>query len=52
MAALDMSSLKGYVTAEDDLQFAGLAQGTVSVTVTHSDLQQQWPELKFDLPQQ
>ena len=44
-----MGALGAYVTAEDDMKFYGMAEGTVSVTVTHSNLQQQWPELRFDL---
>jgi len=49
MAALDMNTLKSYVQQEDHLNFKKLAVGTVSITVTHSNLQQTWPELRFDL---
>mmetsp|Transcript_9364 Transcript_9364/g.10870 ORF Transcript_9364/g.10870 Transcript_9364/m.10870 type:complete len:276 (+) Transcript_9364:311-1138(+) len=49
MAALDMGTLKHYVVAEDHLQNEQLAQGTVSLLITHSNLQQQWPEIRIDL---
>lgn len=49
MAALDMGTLKHYVTSEDGRQFQNLAQGTVSLHVTHSNLNQQWPEIRVDL---
>lgn len=49
MAALNLSSLKNYVHAEDHLQFQGLAEGTVSLLITHSNLKQQWPEIRVDL---
>ena len=49
MAALDMNSLKNYVHAEDHLQFQNLAEGTVSLLITHSNLKQQWPEIRVDL---
>ncbi|CAK9087234.1 Tubulin-folding cofactor B (AtTFCB) (Protein EMBRYO DEFECTIVE 2804) [Durusdinium trenchii] len=49
MAALDMNTLNQYVRLEDHLEFQGLAEGTVAVLVTHSNLEQQWPEIRFDL---
>ena len=48
MAALGMEILNAYVRAEDHLKHQALAEGTVSVTVTHSNLNQQWPELRFE----
>mmetsp|Transcript_4874 Transcript_4874/g.8684 ORF Transcript_4874/g.8684 Transcript_4874/m.8684 type:complete len:273 (+) Transcript_4874:221-1039(+) len=49
MAALDMNTLGQYVRLEDHNQFQQLAEGTVAVLVTHSNLNQQWPEIRFDL---
>jgi len=49
MAALDMNSLGQYIRLEDHNQYQQLAEGTVSVLVSHSNLDQQWPEIRFDL---
>lgn len=49
MAALDMGTLGGYVKMADHLEYQAIAQGTVSVLVTHSNLEQQWPEIRVDL---
>jgi hypothetical protein len=47
----DMNSLKNYVTAQDSQRFQNLPRGTVSVTVSHSNLNAKMIELKFDLHQ-
>lgn len=44
-----MNTLSQYVRLEDHNQFQQLAEGTVSLLVTHSNLNQQWPEIRFDL---
>jgi tubulin-folding cofactor B len=49
MAALDMNTLKQYIRLEDHNQFQQLAQGTVQLLITHSNLIQTWPEIRFDL---
>ena len=47
--AEDMRNLRSYITAADHLQYTSLADGTVSVTVTHQYLQMKLIELRFDL---
>ena len=42
-------SVRDYVTARDNVQFDGLADGTVSVHVSHSNLLVKMVELKLDL---
>jgi len=45
----DLRALQAYVTAKDSQQYAQLAPGTVQLTVVHSHLAQQWPEIRIDL---
>jgi len=45
----DLKALQTYVTAKDSQQYAQLAPGTVQLTVVHSHLAQQWPEIRVDL---
>ncbi|KAG5190236.1 putative tubulin-specific chaperone B [Tribonema minus] len=47
----DMAALKGWVTAADANMYKSLPHGTVSLTVTHSNLKATMIELKFDLHQ-
>jgi len=49
MAAMDMNTLNQYVRLEDHVQFQALAEGTVSINVSHSNLNQTWPEIRMDL---
>jgi len=44
-----MNTLHQYVRLEDHLEHQSLAQGTVSVLITHSNLRQEWPEIRVDL---
>lgn len=44
-----MAALKGYVTARDELHYAGLAAGTVAVHVTHNLLKARVVDLRLDL---
>ena len=44
----DMLMLRNYVTAGDSQNFANLAEGTVSIDCTHSNLVQRHIELRFD----
>tara|TARA_B110000305_G_scaffold204355_1_gene233881 strand:+ start:775 stop:1200 length:426 start_codon:yes stop_codon:yes gene_type:complete len=44
----DMLALKGYITAQDNQQYNRLAEGTVSIDCTHSNLIQRHIELRFD----
>lgn len=41
--------MRAWVTGADHLQYEGLADGTVMVTVTHSNLRQRVLELRLDL---
>jgi tubulin-specific chaperone B len=45
----DAQAVKGYVMAADHLQYTQLADGTVQVNVTHSNLRQFVQELRLDL---
>jgi len=45
----DTQAVRDYVTAADHLQFSNLAEGTISVMVTHSNLRAEMIELKLDL---
>ncbi len=42
-------AVRSYVTAQDHLQYTQLADGTVQVNVTHSNLKQYVMELRLDL---
>lgn len=44
-----IDALKGWVTGGDEAFVAGLAEGTVLVQVTHSNLRQRIIELRVDL---
>ena len=44
----DMLALRQYVMASDQQQFSNLAEGTVSIDCTHSNLVQRHIELRFD----
>ena len=48
-AAETKAALRGYVTGADHLQYQSLAEGTVQVSVTHSNLRQRVMELRLDL---
>ena len=45
----DLLALKAYVTSADSTRFSGLAAGTVSLDLTHSNLAQRHAEIRFDL---
>lgn len=47
--AYDMAALGQYVKAQDSAHYERVAEGTVSLLVTHSNLQQRWPDIRFDL---
>ena len=47
--ARDMRSLGNFVTAMDGHRYDGMAEGTVMVTVSHSNLKQKHVDLRFDL---
>lgn len=49
MATFDMQALKEYVQAKDHLQYENLAPDSVSLLITHSNLQQKWPEIRVNL---
>lgn len=49
MAALTMRSLLDYVKAKDEDPFANLAEGMVSITLTHNLLQRKMIEIRLDL---
>ena len=45
----DLRALQAYVQAADATQYDGLAQDTVLLDLTHSNLQQRHAEIRFDL---
>lgn len=45
----NMDQLNSYVRGGDAARFTKLPQGVVSLNITHSNLKQRWPEIKFDL---
>ena len=45
----DLLALKAYITSADSTRFSGLAAGTVSLDLTHSNLAQRHAEIRFDL---
>lgn len=45
----DMAIMRNYVTMQDDMQYKGLADGTVQCNVTHQHLERQIVELRLDL---
>jgi len=47
--ASERAAMRAYVTGADHLQYAALAEGTVQVSVTHSNLVQRVMELRLDL---
>ncbi|GBG29696.1 Tubulin-folding cofactor B [Hondaea fermentalgiana] len=49
MAALDMNTLNQYVRLEDGQFGQQVAEGTALVDISHSNLQQRWPEIRVDL---
>mmetsp|Transcript_14945 Transcript_14945/g.29063 ORF Transcript_14945/g.29063 Transcript_14945/m.29063 type:complete len:272 (-) Transcript_14945:269-1084(-) len=49
MAAMDMNTLNQYVRLEDAHFGQQIAEGTALVDVTHSNLEQRWPEIRVDL---
>jgi len=50
--SVDLAALRSYIVAKDDQMYDGLAEDMVSLSVTHSNLKQKWPELRFvgDMP--
>jgi len=44
-----LQAIRDYVTAKDNEQYSNLPEGIVSLTISHSNLQQRLIELKFDL---
>jgi tubulin-folding cofactor B len=47
--ARDMKSLGNFVTSRDSERYDGMAEGTVMVTISHSNLQQKHVDLRWDL---
>jgi tubulin-specific chaperone B len=47
--ARDMASLGNFVVSRDGERYDGMAEGTVMVTVSHSNLQQKHVDLRWDL---
>ena len=45
--SVDMAALRAYITAKDGHEYDGLAEDTVMLTVTHSNLKQTWPDLRL-----
>jgi tubulin-folding cofactor B len=45
----EMLELKSYVQSHDSVQYQGMAQGTISIDLTHSNLIQKHIEIRFDL---
>lgn len=43
----EMVALKDYVTAHDHCRYDGMAEGTLRLDVTHSNLQQRWHDILF-----
>ena len=41
----NMGQLNNYVKAKDETHYAGLAHGLVSLLITHSNLNQRWPDI-------
>jgi tubulin-folding cofactor B len=46
---MNFEELRSYVTEKDHLQYSNLPPNIVSVSVSHSNLKQKWPELRIDL---
>lgn len=42
-----MSALRDYVTAGDENRFDGMAEGSLRLDVTHSNLEQRWHDIMF-----
>jgi tubulin-folding cofactor B len=47
--ARDMATLGNFITARDGERYDSMAQGTVMVTVSHSNLQQKHVDLRWDM---
>ena len=47
--ARDMKSLGNFITQRDGERYDGMAEGTVMVTISHSNLQQKHVDLRWDL---
>jgi tubulin-folding cofactor B len=47
--ARDMKSLGNFITQRDGERYDGMAEGTIMVTVSHSNLQQKHVDLRWDL---
>ena len=47
--ARDMATLGNFVTSRDGERYDGMAEGTVMVTVSHSNLKQKHVDLRWDL---
>eukprot|EP00928_Gymnodinium_smaydae_P089653 TRINITY_DN73580_c0_g1_i1.p1 TRINITY_DN73580_c0_g1~~TRINITY_DN73580_c0_g1_i1.p1 ORF type:complete len:295 (-),score=68.09 TRINITY_DN73580_c0_g1_i1:191-1075(-) len=47
----EMGYLREFVTANDDSRFDGLAEGSLRLDVTHSNLEQRWHDILFHVDQ-
>lgn len=49
MAKSDHEKIRDYVTAKDHLQYTQLPEGVVQVLLTHSNIPQNFPDIRLDL---